>query len=148
MIDNTTSRDPVNFVQSAVAFHLHLQKTTKSRIKRTMVVGLDPRLRPVVEAMLNDYTTSKGKDRIAVVNSAMEQVTALAEKEGITTPFTHKVSIIHTHLIPSVALNLCCRPLKTGSKTINRKTRARPNPAMSRRNSGMLGMSGVSSRRR
>lgn len=106
-----------------------------------MVVGLDKKLHPVVEAMLEDYAASKGNERVALVNSAVEQLTALAATEGILTPFNFKVSIYH--FLPCLAHNLHCRLLKTGSKTIARRPRPRPNPAMSRHTLGMLGMSAV-----
>jgi len=70
-----------------------------------MVVGLDRKLRPIVEAMIEDYAASKGSERVALVNSAVEQLTALAKKESIFTPFTHKVA--STLSLSHVQLTIC-----------------------------------------
>jgi len=111
-----------------------------------MVVALDRKLRPVLEAMLDDFAATKGNERVGFVNSATEQLNAAAVKEGILTLFTSKVT--HFLLIPQCPTHHPqCRPLKTGSKITARRNKARPNPAMSKHILGMLGIFGLLFRR-
>jgi hypothetical protein len=65
------------------------------------MVRLNPKYTAVVLPLLNDYITKKRDERSAVVNTAVQQITAIAQEDGVNVPpFIQKVwlALPHNHL--------------------------------------------------
>jgi hypothetical protein len=64
------------------------------------MVPLNAQYTAIASSLLDDFIAKKRDERAAVVESAVQQITALAEKNGLQVPpFLHKVcsTLLHHH---------------------------------------------------
>jgi hypothetical protein len=81
------------------------------------MVKLNVQYAAVASSLLDEYVAKKRDQRAAVVANEVQQITTLAEKEGLLVPpFLHKVP--NSFSAPFPLAQEQCRHLRFGSKTI------------------------------